>query len=130
MTLNQKQAVEPDEDGWYPARAVSGGFSVLMPVPFNDLTIVSPVEDGAPVTSDTVRGRSREGARFMANCIRRSDGKMPPNFADRHTARADPGNDLVRGQSASGRKGQYQSSGRAWKFSINMMSVFSGSACA
>lgn len=58
VTPNQKQAGEPDENGWYPARAVSGGFSVLMPVPFNDLTIVSPVKDGATVTSDTVGGRS------------------------------------------------------------------------
>ncbi len=100
-THNQKQAGEPDEDGWYPARAVSGGFSVIM-VPFNDLTIVSPVEDGATVTSDTVVGRNLEGARLVANCVRRSDGKVAPNVADRHTARADPGNDLVCGQPDSG----------------------------
>ena len=62
LTLNQKEAGEPNEDGHYPARAVSGGFSVLMPVPFNDLTIVSPVKDGTTVTSDTVGGIHRAGS--------------------------------------------------------------------
>ncbi len=79
--MNRKQAGVADKDGWFPAHSEGGGFDVRLPVPYNDFTTSAQTKDGATIVSNTIGGRSAEGARFMANCFRRSDGQVSADWA-------------------------------------------------
>src|SRR5262249_27358670 len=48
-TLHQKDAGRPDQKGQYLAHAQGGGYSVVVPAPFYDLTAVAPAKDGATI---------------------------------------------------------------------------------
>ena len=82
FTMRQKLAGTPDAGGWYTARSIGAGFVVQLPVPFSELTSKSPTTDGSAVESHTLGGGSRDGARFMVNCLRREDGKVTAGWVE------------------------------------------------
>ncbi len=64
IVMHRQRAGVRNADGWYPATSTEGGFSVLMPVPFNDFTVVTRRPDGASVRSFVLGTRSKEGVKF------------------------------------------------------------------
>lgn len=78
FTMRQRQAGVPDADGWYAAESADGGFRVRLPTPFNEFSTLAPGEDGIMLASDTVGGVTADGARFLVNCMSRSDGSVDP----------------------------------------------------
>lgn len=69
MTMHRIQAGEPDASGWMLAASTEGGFSVKLPLKFNDFTVAEP--DPASPTSRvfTVGTKSQEGIKFSASRI-------------------------------------------------------------
>jgi len=80
FTMHRKLAGTRGPDGWYAARSTGGGFTVRLPIPYNDFSTATPAVDGAMIASDAVGGSSAESARFLANCTRRSDRKVPAGW--------------------------------------------------
>ncbi len=54
-----------DSTGLYPAQSTLGNFSVLMPIPFNDFSILTQRGDGSPLRMDCIGGKTTEGVKFM-----------------------------------------------------------------
>jgi len=68
IQMHRVQVSEKDGDGWYPARSTNGGFSVLLPLPFNDFSV--PGDGSSEVLrSEVVGGKSTEGIKFSATRI-------------------------------------------------------------
>ncbi|MDZ4834035.1 MAG: hypothetical protein SGJ27_09690, partial [Candidatus Melainabacteria bacterium] len=40
MEMHRVQATTKDSSGWYLAASTHGSFSVLLPIPFNDFTVI------------------------------------------------------------------------------------------
>lgn len=71
----QKMAGEPREDNWYEAKSTGGGFSVLLPGPFNDVTQSAPTTDGKILSVHTLGMVTPAGVKFSATAMTRSDKK-------------------------------------------------------
>lgn len=69
MTMHRIQAGEPDASGWVAAASSEGGFSVRMPLKFNDFTLQEPDPAAAALRTYTVGARSSEGIKFSATRI-------------------------------------------------------------
>lgn len=67
VEMHRQGVSEKDAHGWYPADSTLGGFSVLMPIPFNDFSISSRRTDGSPLRMDCLGGRTAEGVKFMVS---------------------------------------------------------------
>ena len=78
MTLHRAQAAEPIGDGWHRARSTNGGFSVELPVPFNDLVIRGKTTDEVEMRSYTVGAKTPGLLAWSATCVARRDGKLGP----------------------------------------------------
>jgi hypothetical protein len=69
MTMHRIQADEPAASGWMVAASTEGGFSVRLPLKFNDFTIAE-CDPKAPVMRAFVVGtKSQEGIKFSATRI-------------------------------------------------------------
>ncbi len=94
MTMHRMQVDARDVDGWQAADSTLGGFSVELPIPYNDLRIVATEDHGTTVFSDTVGGKTSGQLAWSATCIRRSDGtlgpKAPPPGTDERTTLGSP----------------------------------------
>lgn len=66
MKLHRVQAGEPDASGWMLAASTEGGFSVRLPLRFNDFTIAESDPKAPVLRSFTVGARSQEGIKFSA----------------------------------------------------------------
>lgn len=62
--MHRTQAGTPDSDGWYSAESTEGGFSIRLPIPFNDFT--GPANDDGTKHSYVIGAKSSEGVRFAA----------------------------------------------------------------
>jgi len=67
VEMHRQGVSEKDANGWYPADSTLGGFSVLMPIPFNDFSISSRRTDGSPLRMDCLGGRTADGVKFMVS---------------------------------------------------------------
>jgi hypothetical protein len=69
MTMHRIQAGEPDASGWMVAASTQGGFTVRLPLKFNDFTIAEQDAKAAARQTFTVGARSQEGIKFTATRI-------------------------------------------------------------
>lgn len=69
MKMHRVQAGEPDASGWMPATSTEGGFSVRLPLKFNDFTIVEADPKAPALRTFTVGTKSQEGIKFSATRI-------------------------------------------------------------
>jgi hypothetical protein len=69
MTMHRIQAGEPDASGWMIAKSTEGGFSVRLPLKFNDFTVAESDPEAAALRIFTVGAKSREGIKFTASRI-------------------------------------------------------------
>jgi len=66
MTMHRVQAGEPDASGWMVAASTEGGFSVRLPLKFNDFTIAESDPMSPVLRTFVVGAKSREGIKFSA----------------------------------------------------------------
>jgi hypothetical protein len=94
MTMDRTQATDPIGDGWHRATSTRGGFSVELPLAFNDFRIRSRALDGVEVRSFTVGGKSPGKLSWLATCTSRADGSLAPEGTelppDRIEMKGDP----------------------------------------
>jgi len=81
VEMHRTQATADDPSGWNLAASTLGGFSVLIPLPFNDFTVKArdPKTDGTVVHA--VGAKSSEGIKFSATKMFDPEGKAPPDLA-------------------------------------------------
>jgi hypothetical protein len=69
MKMHRIQAGEPDASGWMVAASTEGGFSVRLPLKFNDFTLAESDPKGPVLRTFTVGTKSQEGIKFSATRI-------------------------------------------------------------
>lgn len=69
MTMHRMQAGEPDASGWVTAASTEGGFSVRLPLKFNDFSMIDPDATSPTLRTFTVGAKSQEGIKFSATRI-------------------------------------------------------------
>jgi hypothetical protein len=76
MTMHRTQAGELDSSGWTIARSTEGGFTVRLPLRFNDFTVADSNPDSPTGKMFIVGAKSAEGLKFTATRItyRKADG--------------------------------------------------------
>jgi len=79
LKMHRMQATEPIGDGWHRARSTEGGFSVELPLPFNDLRTRSKMKDGVDSQNHTVGAKTPGQLAWSATCIVRADGRPGPD---------------------------------------------------
>ena len=77
--IYRMRAGQPGRDGWYPARSTGGGFTVLTPLSFNDLTVSGRDQDGMRVTTHMVASVDPNGWRYTASASTSPGVKLPAN---------------------------------------------------
>lgn len=88
--MHRIQATAPLGDGWQKATSTQGGFSVEVPLPFNDLRIRAQTADHVEMRTHTVGGKTPGQLSFSASCMVRRDGKVLTPIADRIEALGTP----------------------------------------
>lgn len=78
MTMYRSQAIAPLRDGWQLARSTKGGFSIELPLAFNEFRIRAYAEDGVAIFNDSIGAKSPGLLSWMATCMTRADGKLDP----------------------------------------------------
>jgi hypothetical protein len=78
LLMHRMQATEPLGDGWHLARSTEGGFSVELPLPFNDFRMRLPTVDGVEGRSHNLGGKTPGGLSWTAFCFARRDGQLGP----------------------------------------------------
>lgn len=66
MTMHRMLAGNPDSTGWTDARSTRGGFSVRMPLKFNDFTMRMPDREAHLAMMFGVGAKSSEGVKIAA----------------------------------------------------------------
>ncbi len=69
MTMHRTQAGEADASGWMVAASTEGGFSVRLPLKFNDFTIAESNPKVPMLRAFVVGTKSQEGVKFSATRI-------------------------------------------------------------
>jgi hypothetical protein len=69
MTMHRLQAGEPDASGWMLAASTEGGFSVKLPLKFNDFRIDVADTKEPVLRSHSIGTRSSEGIKFSATRV-------------------------------------------------------------
>lgn len=67
--MHRLQAGEPDASGWMVARSTEGGFSVRLPLKFNDFTLAERNAKAPVLRTFVVGTKSQEGLKFSATRI-------------------------------------------------------------
>ncbi len=97
MTMHRLQAGEPDESGWMLAASSQGGFSVRLPLKFNDFTVSESGAKSAVLLTHVVGAKSAEGIKFMASRIVYRDGlKSAKRFFANYRRGKDMGGETTR----------------------------------
>lgn len=76
LKMHRIQATKPIGGGWQLAQSTEGGFSVEVPLPFNDLRIRALTGDKVEMRSHTIGGKSPGMLAWSATCMVRRDGKI------------------------------------------------------
>jgi hypothetical protein len=79
MTLHRVQASDPTGDGWQRARSTEGGFTVEVPLLFNDFRTRAMTTDGVEMRAHSIGGKSPGLLAWSATCSVRRDGKLSPD---------------------------------------------------
>jgi hypothetical protein len=75
MKMFRLQATSPLGDGWNLAQSTEGGFSVEIPIAFNDFRQIGKAEDGVDFRADSIGGKTPGMLAWSASCTSRRDGK-------------------------------------------------------
>ena len=75
MKMHRVQATQPLGDGWQLAASTEGGFSVELPLPFNDFRIRSEAADHVQMRMHTVGAKTPGKLAWSATCAVRADGR-------------------------------------------------------
>jgi len=92
MTMHRFQAGVPDATGWMIAASTPGGFSVRMPIKFNDFTVDESDPNAAVLRTFTVGATSQEKIKFVATRFVYRKGAESAQF---FFARAEKGEGLA-----------------------------------
>ena len=76
VKMFRMQASNPIGGGWHEARSTGGGFSVELPLAFNDFVLRSNTKEHAELRSYSIGAKSTGLLSWAATCIARSDGKL------------------------------------------------------
>ena len=76
MKMFRIQATAPIGDGWHLATSTEGGFSVEMPLPFNDFRMRNETTDKVDLRTHTVGAKTAGLLAWTATCFARSDGRL------------------------------------------------------
>ncbi len=79
MKMFRIQATSPLADGWQLAQSTEGGFSVELPLAFNDFRQRAKTEDGVELRSHSIGGKTPGLLAWSATCVARRDGKLGPD---------------------------------------------------
>jgi len=74
VTMHRSQAGEPDASGWMLATSTEGGFSVRLPIKFNDYTADESAVSGPVLRSFSIEANSRDKTKFYASRVVYRDG--------------------------------------------------------
>jgi hypothetical protein len=91
-TIHRFQAGEPDASGWMPATSTEGGFSVRLPLKFNDFTIEESNPSAPTLRLFSVGATSQEKIKFVATRVVYRKGADSARF---FFARAEKGEGLA-----------------------------------
>lgn len=81
MKTHRVQAGEADASGWVLASSTEGGFTVRLPVKYNDFTMVEDEPSSVVLRMFTVGGVSDEGVKFSATRVEyRKGGETAKEF--------------------------------------------------
>lgn len=69
LSMHRTQVGEPDSTGWMVAASTDGGFSVQLPLKFNDFTVTETDPKSAALRTHVVGAKSQEGIKFTASRI-------------------------------------------------------------
>jgi hypothetical protein len=76
LEFHRKAACEPAADGWCLARSTKGGFSIELPMPFNDFMLpADTLKTGGKASAHVVGGVYQGTAKLSATCLRYVEGK-------------------------------------------------------
>jgi len=90
MTMHRLQAGEPDASGWMLAVSTEGGFSVRLPLKFNDFTIAESDPKSPTARLFVVGTKSQEGIKFtVTRVIYRKGAESAQHFFSRFEKGAD-----------------------------------------
>ena len=90
MTMHRLQAGEPDGSGWMLAESTEGGFSVRLPLKFNDFTMAESDPKSPAMRLYIVGTKSEEGIKFMATrVVYRKGAESAKDFFSRAERGAD-----------------------------------------
>jgi len=81
MEMHRVQATTKDSSGWYLAASTHGSFSVLLPIPFNDFTVIDDDPKFGRIKTHTVDAKSAEGIKFSATETPIIEGRSPVDLA-------------------------------------------------
>lgn len=81
VEMHRTQATAADPSGWNLAASTLGGFSVLIPLPFNDFTVKAKDPKTDSTVVHAVGATSAEGIKFSATKMFDPEGKTPPDLA-------------------------------------------------
>lgn len=81
MEMHRVQATSKDPSGWYLAASTHGSFAVLIPIPFNDFTVIDDDPKVGRIKTYTVGAKSAEGIKFSATETPIIEGRSPTNLA-------------------------------------------------
>ncbi|MES2641912.1 MAG: hypothetical protein V4850_20650 [Myxococcota bacterium] len=76
--LHRAQVAAETVDGWQVATSSEGGFSVELPLSFNDFRSTSKATDGVEIRAHSVGGKTAGLLSWSATCIARRDGTLGP----------------------------------------------------
>jgi len=74
VTMHRSQTGEPDASGWMLATSTEGGFSVRLPIKFNDYTADESAVSGPVLRSFSIEANSPNKTKFYASRIVYRDG--------------------------------------------------------
>jgi hypothetical protein len=79
LKLHRVQARDPIAGGWQRATSTEGGFSVEVPLPFNDFRTRATTTDGVELRAHSIGGKTAGLLAWSATCNVRRDGKLSPD---------------------------------------------------
>jgi hypothetical protein len=79
MKMFRIGATAPLTGGWHLATSTEGGFTVELPLPFNDFRVRAKATDGVEIRSHSIGAKSPGLLAWTATCMARRDGKLGPD---------------------------------------------------
>jgi len=80
MQMHRTQATTPGEAGWYLAESTGGSFSVLLPIPFSDFTVIKNDPKMGTIKLYSIGAQSADGFKFSAVEMPITTGMTSPDL--------------------------------------------------